>query len=681
MPRPEAEPVPADQAIEEEQLPIVNCHAHVFTGDYVPPLLGKSLLIFPINYIANIQWLIKLTRWWRPIAEAQDKTGQKRIVVFAIIIRNLLDTIKGWIKWLLSIPGVFPLSQVLEIWLTLEVLKLVWHMIGPDTAIMSVPDILWLPDIVQWIFDLPIYFVGKTWQNIAIILAAFMFFGMTRRLMLQVAKIFVSIPGKMSRDLIQRYWQLMEYTKYQHQVDIYDRLKDQYPPNSQFVLLPMDMKYMRAGTMPAIPHEYKVALRGLQRKYRIARQRPLGDPTRKPDMRKYKDLINKRKNKMQSLQERDPFYFQLERLEAIKRTRGNLVHPFIFAHPQRIREEQDFPAAKERLFHYRIENEQFVLEDCKIKSLMYGRNPFAGIKIYPALGYYPFDIDLLPLWRFCADRGIPIMTHCIKGTIFWRGMKEWDWNRHPVFIDPKNPDKGLRLPEIRGMNYSLNFTHPMNYLCLLDEFLLRKWLTTCINNHEVAETKKDNLKALFGYTDENTALTNPLNDLKICLGHFGGDEHWQRYESEDRQQHTSALFHHPNYGINLTHNASGEFSNDKIEQMWWRADWFSIICSMMLQHRNLYADISYILHNNQIYPLLKRIISHERNKELPAHLDELPRHRLGERVLFGTDFYVVRSNNADRDLLHEAQAALDTAEFDQIARLNPHSYLQMNLYP
>ena len=27
----------------KSKAPIVNCHAHVFTGDYVPPLLGKAL--------------------------------------------------------------------------------------------------------------------------------------------------------------------------------------------------------------------------------------------------------------------------------------------------------------------------------------------------------------------------------------------------------------------------------------------------------------------------------------------------------------------------------------------------------------------------------------------------------------------------------------------------------------
>jgi hypothetical protein len=40
---------------------------------------------------------------------------------------------------------------------------------------------------------------------------------------------------------------------------------------------------------------------------------------------------------------------------------------------------------------------------------------------------------LLPLWKYAADNQIPIMTHCIGGTIFYRGRKKDEWNEHPVF--------------------------------------------------------------------------------------------------------------------------------------------------------------------------------------------------------------------------------------------------------
>src|SRR6185436_827568 len=61
------------------------------------------------------------------------------------------------------------------------------------------------------------------------------------------------------------------------------------------------------------------------------------------------------------------------------------------------------------------------------------KKKFNGFKIYPALGYYPFDVQLLPLWKYAADHQIPILTHCIRGTIFYRGSKKTEWDYHPVY--------------------------------------------------------------------------------------------------------------------------------------------------------------------------------------------------------------------------------------------------------
>jgi hypothetical protein len=45
-------------------------------------------------------------------------------------------------------------------------------------------------------------------------------------------------------------------------------------------------------------------------------------------------------------------------------------------------------------------------------------------------------------------------------------------------------------------------------------------------------------------------------------------------------------------------------------------------------------------------------------------------------VLFGTDFYVVRNHKSDKQMLAEVMGGLETAEFDQIAVVNPKKYLQ-----
>jgi len=42
---------------------------------------------------------------------------------------------------------------------------------------------------------------------------------------------------------------------------------------------------------------------------------------------------------------------------------------------------------------------------------------FKGVKIYPVMGFYPYDERLTPLYEFCQDRGIPLTAHCFHGGI------------------------------------------------------------------------------------------------------------------------------------------------------------------------------------------------------------------------------------------------------------------------
>ena len=49
---------------------------------------------------------------------------------------------------------------------------------------------------------------------------------------------------------------------------------------------------------------------------------------------------------------------------------------------------------------------------------------------------------------------------------------------------------------------------------------------------------------------------------------------------------------------------------------------------------------------------------------------------LKNKVLFGTDFYVVRNHNSEKDLLAQTMSNLSSEEFDLIARDNPINYLK-----
>jgi hypothetical protein len=282
---------------------------------------------------------------------------------------------------------------------------------------------------------------------------------------------------------------------------------------------------------------------------------------------------------------------------------------------------------------------------------------------------------LLILFKYAADKQIPIITHCIRGTIFFRGKKKKEWDKHLIFMqsmgkeNSKNEldvedqeDKAksvfceMLLPERKNIDFTTNFTHPLNYLCLLEESLLRQ---------VIAKSTDDRIKKAFGYTGVDNTLLFNLSKLKICLGHFGGDDEWLRFMESDRNNYSNQLFKKPDKGIEFmfdNHDADKKFSPGKLELIWKYADWYSIICSMILQFPNVYADISYILYKPEILPLLKQTLDNP---------------NLREKVLYGTDFYVVRNHKSDKELLADMMAGMPEKDFDQIARYNPRKFLNI----
>jgi len=259
----------------------------------------------------------------------------------------------------------------------------------------------------------------------------------------------------------------------------------------------------------------------------------------------------------------------------------------------------------------------------------------------------------LPLWKYAADHQIPITTHCIRGTIYYRGSKKDEWNRHAVIEQANGGGEyvPLLLPQMGALENSYNFTHPLNYLCLLNETLLRK----------IVSKSSVTIQSLFGYTDLQTPLRYDLSHLKICFAHFGGDDEWLRFFERDRDNYSSQLVKNPAKGIDFLLDVKGQASPGKLEIIWKSVDWYTIITSLMLQYKNVYADISYILHDEtSLLPLLKQTLLND---------------GLKKRVLFGTDFFVVRNHKSDKQMLADMMCGLSEEEFDWIARNNPKEFL------
>jgi predicted TIM-barrel fold metal-dependent hydrolase len=66
----------------------------------------------------------------------------------------------------------------------------------------------------------------------------------------------------------------------------------------------------------------------------------------------------------------------------------------------------------------------------KIPEKKKDRNCFCGVKIYPPMGYYPYDKALYPIYEYCEANEIPITAHCLNGGI--PGLKKEDYKlAHP----------------------------------------------------------------------------------------------------------------------------------------------------------------------------------------------------------------------------------------------------------
>lgn len=305
------------------------------------------------------------------------------------------------------------------------------------------------------------------------------------------------------------------------------------------------------------------------------------------------------------------YILQLEQLKAIKQQPyyAPKIFPFVFADPRRLN-----------------------CADIVKNYITDTTAPFQGIKIYPALGYYPFDKKLKEVYEFAIANDIPVMTHCIDGSVFYRkNLWEEDpghFSVHPVSGQSTTPGSKYKDPA----EFQLNLTHPLNFECLL--------------NKDIAST-------LFG---------EPVDfaDLKICLGHFGGSEEWSLHSKQMKWTQKNS-------------KQAKSLSQDPldVQQQWLgnaaeRLSWLTIILALMRKYKKLYADISYTLHDPEIYPVLKELIKDT---------------EIGNRILFGTDYYVVASVAEEPELITSLKKYLTEEEIKKIAYDNVLGYLNNKINP
>jgi len=112
------------------------------------------------------------------------------------------------------------------------------------------------------------------------------------------------------------------------------------------------------------------------------------------------------------------------------------------------------------------------------------RHDFRGVKLYPPLGYYPYDKRLYPIYQICENKNLPILAHCSPyNPIHFKGKKK----ELKKLLRDGNSNvkiKGKNRKELCSM-----FTNPLNYLRVIKDF----------------------------------------PKLRICFGHFGSAYMWDKY--------------------------------------------------------------------------------------------------------------------------------------------------------
>ena len=233
-----------------------------------------------------------------------------------------------------------------------------------------------------------------------------------------------------------------------------------------------------------------------------------------------------------------------------------------------------------------------------------GEGLYLGFKMYTAQGYRPLDSRLPILKDFyyrCAIAQIPILNHCTPGGAVTFEKEEYIHFRH--LKDRLEDDREKE--GISGEDY--------------------------FNTHFVSPNA---WKKVLGATVND----RPLNDLHLCLAHFGGPTE---------------------------------------EGLAWSQQIIEMIASG--NYPNLYTDISSSFASDKFREYFKEIITDQKNLNLK---------RLKERILFGTDWYmtfVYSSPINGMDFGQYCRTAkhfldgFDTSLWPLFTQYNPYRFYQLDM--
>ena len=260
--------------------------------------------------------------------------------------------------------------------------------------------------------------------------------------------------------------------------------------------------------------------------------------------------------------------------------------------------------------------------------------PFAGLKLYPSMGFYAFDENLKETFEWAADNGVPIVSHCnYLGGIFNNETSYIQGNLNPFDV-------------YTNQQYNLNFpgSPPPTYRAKKNWF--KKILGTADNDNNLNNCSYFLEPASYRSVIEY--FNGKGKPLKICLAHYGGSDHI----------------------LNEANNTTPSTLFGMVQQ-----NWCGQIKDLIRYYENVYTDISYALSNNKIFDP----VFNDMNDPI-----------LGQRILFGTDFFLTeRELDENTDYSNFKTAAKmkplsnyqNVSAWDQMASKNANQFLASKYFP
>ncbi len=307
-----------------------------------------------------------------------------------------------------------------------------------------------------------------------------------------------------------------------------------------------------------------------------------------------------------------PYSTQIEDIMRMKRQRPDEVFPFLSIDPRHLSGTDGLNWVKPKF------------ETGEIKdNVIYPY--FSGLKLYPALGYFPFDKRMDEIFAYAEKYQIPVMTHCTRvGSLYIGPSIE--------SLIPYNIASLLSAGLVQSVAVTTAIVEIQKRIA--DYYAHEGWIKN--------SKKGDNDKAcdLFSHPQNYVLLMEKYPKLKLCLAHMGGDTEMKIIDDD----------------------ADGSYARNIDKPMW-----FERIKSMMIQYPNMYTDISYTLsalgHADILFKLLDLFKT--------ADIQGQP---LVNRVLFGTDFYMTQKEDKEYDLISLAREKL-APYWEQLTITNNYNYL------